>query len=1264
MSANVHPGDKGRPARFGPIFRLLAGLCVFLILLGIGATPVSAAGEVLTQSQFRWYANTNAVQPTTPLAAQDSAATLNSTATPARLRMNVGVTSSTLGAASQDFSLQYGTSTSGPWTDVGDSAGWWNASWGSRRKITFDNSASATNLTDFPVRISLTAVNIDYAKTQNSGQDIRFVDADGTTLLSHQIELWNEAATSDVWAKVPQINASSATDYIWMYYDNAGAPDGQAATSVWDSSHQAVWHLNETSGTTNADSTTNARTGTKKAAGEPNPATAGQVAGADTFDGVDDYVNAGTSIALDGTQQFTASAWIYPTATPASWGQIMSTYDAGTAGEWWFALDSNRNLSFLRECGGYGTTSTSLIALNTWTQVTAVYDGALKLYINGVLDKNVTDTCSITNSGADTMIGAGDDGANSDRNFPGHIDEARISTAARSADWIRAEHVTSSNAMNTFGAEQAQMAWIYHNNATPADGAAVTSGLLSSSNVLESYSEGSPTPLNPNAIAAGSFGEWDYSVSPTYATPNTVYYFRMVTSTGTPLDAYSTYPSIVISPTFNQEAYRWYANADSTDVGASLAADNTAATAPAQGTAFRLRTALHVGGVASAIGTPQFKLQYAQRSGACDTAFSGETYSDVASGSGAIRYYNNTTPADGAAATANTNDPATGHTKVMQTYEEANDVTSVAVVPAGQDGVFDFSLVDFSAPHGTSYCFRVIKNDGSPIDVYSAIPEITTLNSTPNAPAAITQARTNSDGIPKTTLYDWDASTQSWVPGNDSLTHETGIKRTGAGSLKVSSTDGQAFIDDAQGGLRNMSTYGPTVSAWMYVPSSNVGANWSASISAQDPGYLYAACSSVALATDTWTLVTCQPDMSLLLNMRSFAISVQGTGTSGTTLFFIDDFQQGNGYWTNETSVVFSGTVSDPDATDTLALCVEARPVGTAFTGSPTCGTGVAYSGSGVTATVTIGSLTSGTAYHWRAQTQDAAAAVGAWTAYGGNSDVVTAATDFQIDTVAPTTGVIYDGNNAGVQQSFNTGSLSVLSGNWSGFGDALSGVAYYEYSIGTTAGGTSVLGWTQTSATSVTASSLVLQTSQPYFLNVRVRDLAGNISGTVSSSGQVVAPTLSFSAPTSVTFASLTPLNGYADTKSVALTTSTNGYGGYQLSTYTQSLPTSGSGSTVPAYASSWVAPSTWNVGSYGFGYTSDDTNVAGSNRFSGGTAYAGVPVGPSNAQIVADHAGPITGSTIANETFTITFKVAVDALQPAGRYTNTVNFSVVATY
>jgi parallel beta-helix repeat protein len=164
------------------------------------------------------------------------------------------------------------------------------------------------------------------------------------------------------------------------------------------------------------------------------------------------------------------------------------------------------------------------------------------------------------------------------------------------------------------------------------------------------------------------------------------------------------------------------------DVAAPLANLNTPTTAPAQGTPFRLRLLLHAAGTELWLDEGNFTLQFAVQSGTCDAGFAGESYADV-TGATAIRYYNNAVAVDGWALTPNANDPTHGADPVVaQTYEEAYNDFSNAVAAYGpnEDGLWDFALVDSSAPASTTYCFRVVHNDGTVLDAYSAIAEIAT----------------------------------------------------------------------------------------------------------------------------------------------------------------------------------------------------------------------------------------------------------------------------------------------------------------------------------------------------------------------------------------------------------------------------------------------------------------------------------------------------------------------------------------------------------
>src|SRR3990172_6933031 len=79
---------------------------------------------------------------------------------------------------------------------------WWNTSWSHRRKLAFDNTGQGENLMGFQVLVVLNGGRIDYNKTRNDGFDLRFVDANDTTLLDHEIEKWDESGNSYVWVRI------------------------------------------------------------------------------------------------------------------------------------------------------------------------------------------------------------------------------------------------------------------------------------------------------------------------------------------------------------------------------------------------------------------------------------------------------------------------------------------------------------------------------------------------------------------------------------------------------------------------------------------------------------------------------------------------------------------------------------------------------------------------------------------------------------------------------------------------------------------------------------------------------------------------------------------------------------------------------------------------------------------------------------------------------------------------------------------------------
>ena len=199
--------------------------------------------------------------------------------------------------------------------------------------------------------------------------------------------------------------------------------------------------------------------------------------------------------------------------------------------------------------------------------------------------------------------------------------------------------------------------------------------------------------------------------------------------------------------------------------------------------------------------------------------------------------------------------------------------------------------------------------------------------------------------------------------------------------------------------------------------------------------------------------------------------------------------------------------------------------------------------------------------------------------------------------------------------------------------------------------------------ATGVTVTGL--QSGTTYY--VRAKAKRGNFTESEwgpTGSGATVDPSLTFSiSSNTVTFDNLNSGNSWTDSgKTTVLTTSTNAYNGYIVNARsTGTLATTSA--TIADFGSPNSSPATWS--GYGFGYTTNDNSLTGgtADRFTnGGPKYAGFTTS-SPGDPVADHPGPIT-TAIANEQFTISYRVSVSDTQRPGTYTTTVLYIVVPEY
>jgi len=345
---------------------------------------------------------------------------------------------------------------------------WWNNSWSYRIELIFDNSGQTEDLVDFPVCVRLDSSRISYDRTADSGEDLRFVDTDGT-VLPHEIEVWDKSGESVIWVKSPLIDGGSDSDSVWLYFGNPGALDAQNIPAVWSSGYATVLHLDETSGSYK-DSSGNDRAG--EAINGITRGVAGKVGPCAHFDGGDDYIALDMSYSGQGAVPLlTISVWFRTTFSGAAYNDNWAFVDFDRSDFYDFYITADTGaLEFSTTASSGGTddfvADTAGLNDGAWHLAWAVYDGTDKLvYLHDALDGTSPNPhggaglgSSSTRWGfvADGSEATTYDGTRNNIYYEGLMDEVRISHTARSGDWIGAQYLSMNDGFIGYGPEQSR----------------------------------------------------------------------------------------------------------------------------------------------------------------------------------------------------------------------------------------------------------------------------------------------------------------------------------------------------------------------------------------------------------------------------------------------------------------------------------------------------------------------------------------------------------------------------------------------------------------------------------------------------------------------------------------------------------------------------------------------------------------------------------------------------------------------------------------
>lgn len=211
------------------------------------------------------------------------------------------------------------------------------------------------------------------------------------------------------------------------------------------------WKMDESSGTNVADSSGNGNTGTAADAdvgngdGNTPPSATGSAkfGYARYFDGIDDYINAGSNSSLDDLplNDFTVSTWINPDVCNSEIKYSIAK-SGGTSHGW--TINFTNSSCNPRIVVWYSTTMADYIASNNtissgqWQQLTTVWNASTKtakIYINGAETTYATQTPgegSLTSDASDSLFFGYHSTQTGTRHYDGIMDETRIYNRALS----------------------------------------------------------------------------------------------------------------------------------------------------------------------------------------------------------------------------------------------------------------------------------------------------------------------------------------------------------------------------------------------------------------------------------------------------------------------------------------------------------------------------------------------------------------------------------------------------------------------------------------------------------------------------------------------------------------------------------------------------------------------------------------------------------------------------------------------------------------
>ena len=302
-----------------------------------------------------------------------------------------------------------------------------HGNWLKRRQLNVVNSSAATLHSSTPIAVSIdTKTLVSQGRLRPDCADLRILYQPSDTVYTELsrylvypggLTCSTSTATKVYFSLQADLSSSAASTYYYLYYNNPQATTPSNQDNAFDMGAADALLVCPFSGSTTC------------AAGEtPSTATGairyGGAGSALSFDGVNDKVALSSDSTL--TTSITFETWIKWNGS-SDWSTM---YQSGTQSNYWVvSLDPSGKLAFT-EKSILSSLSTGTVTPNTWTHIAVVKNGDsgtnITLYINGTASGTASVDTVNTPSGTANI---GTD--NGSQNFPGLIDEVRVSNITR-----------------------------------------------------------------------------------------------------------------------------------------------------------------------------------------------------------------------------------------------------------------------------------------------------------------------------------------------------------------------------------------------------------------------------------------------------------------------------------------------------------------------------------------------------------------------------------------------------------------------------------------------------------------------------------------------------------------------------------------------------------------------------------------------------------------------------------------------------------------